>query len=516
MTPIVDEFKLIQEHYKILKGKLYKEEAYKKEYSNSFPLLDNLEQNILNQLQQLNPNFNRPKRGIINGLGSIIKVITGNLDQDDAERYDKQITTISQNQNKIKTILTNQITILNSTIANFNELAQNLSHNQIILESRIQRIEADINYFANHEIEHYQYFLTYSLLTQLTFLYQNIYDILGKIETASTFAKLNTLHNSIINPAELLLEIRDTKKNLINAQLPFEPEINNILKYEKIINIKGYSRGFTVIYILEIPLIENENFQFFELYTLPVQVNYTYQLLLPKTKYIALGIKNYVLINKDCIFIDNNEYLCKDVNPIPIYKKPPCEIALLSYNTDLNDCHPINIEITETQIQKIKPNKWIAIIPQEITITLTCNKIITKSKLQGTFIIELNKDCQILIENQVLQTHISNSHEMKFELPKLNITYSQKPKINYHPGPLQIEAINNHKLLETQNLLTEQSKRIQEINDVQISYSTSVWTILLYVLLLFLLLYVVYLKIFKKYIGKRKQCKTPPTDEIIV
>lgn len=352
-------------------------------------------------------------------------------------------------------------------------------------------------------------------MTQITFLYQNIYDILEKIEIASTFAKINTLHNSIINPLELLMEIQETNKYLTNARLPFPPEIDNILKYEKIIKIKGYSKGFTIIFILEIPLIENENFQFFELYTLPIKTNNTYQLLLPKTKFVALGTKHYVLTNNECIYIDTNEYLCRNVNPVLIHKNPPCEIALLSYATDLSDCHPINIAITDPQIQQIKPDKWIIIIPEETTITSTCNKIINKSNLQGTFVIKLNKDCEISFENQLLQTHISSPHEIKFELPKLNITYNKKPKINYHPGPLQIETINNHKLLETQTLLAEQTKKIREINNIPVSYKTSIWTILLYIILFFLLSYIIYIKFCRKHVIK-KICKTPPTEDQII
>ena len=40
----------------------------------------------------------RIKRGLINGLGSIIKSISGNLDQNDAEKYDNLIDQLKNNQ----------------------------------------------------------------------------------------------------------------------------------------------------------------------------------------------------------------------------------------------------------------------------------------------------------------------------------------------------------------------------------------------------------------------------------
>lgn len=409
--------------------------------------------------------------------------------------------------------MSDQITILNSTISNFDEISKNLSHNQIILETRIQEVESTINNIFVNEANNYQYFLTYSILTQLTFLFQNIYDILEQIEIASTFAKLNTLHNSIINPFDLLKEIKATSKLLTDTQLPFEPEIDNILKYEKIINIKGYSKGFTVIFMLEIPLAEKENFQFFEMYTLPVKIDLTYQLLLPKTKFLALGNKHYVFINNNCIYINPNEYLCKDVNPVLINEKAaPCEVALLSFYPDLSDCHLINIDITELQIQKLKSNKWIIISPNEVTITQTCNKIVAKIQIQGTFVITLNKECKIMIKNQLLQTHTLSPYNEKFELPKLNFTFANISKINYHPGPLQIETINSHKILETQNSLIKQSQRIKDIDTTPISYNTSIWTIIMYIIFICVVLYIIYNKIVKFIRNKNKNCKALPTE----
>lgn len=507
LSPLIDEFRLVQNQYKRLKTRLIQNKSYQQEYTNSFPLIDNLEQKITNQIFQLNPedtSHARHKRGIVNGLGSILKIITGNLDQEDAQKYDDQISFLTKNHDKIKSILSEQVTILNSTITNFNNIITNISHNQIILESRILQIESALDKLLLEETNNYQYFLTHAILTQITFLLQNIYDIFERIEVATTFSKLNTLHNSIINPLELLNEIKATDKFLTGTKLPFEPEISNILKYEKIINIKSYSKGHIIVFILEIPLTEVEAFQFFELYTMPVKTNDTYQILNPKTKYVALSNKHYVYITNDCIYVDTSEYLCRNTNPVVIHEHAPCEIALLSFSKDLNDCHPIKIEITDLLIQKIKPSRWIVIIPEETTITQTCDKIISKYQLQGTFIITLNKHCKIIINNQILQTHTVDSYNVKFDLPQINISFDKKPKITYNPGPLQLETINNHKLLANQISLDKQAKDIQKINQTSISYSTSIWTIFLYIILIALIVYTIYIK-FSKHCIKLRQ-----------
>lgn len=46
---------------------------------------------IRNQLSTLEPNNFRSKRGLVDGLGSLVKSITGNLDHTDAEKYNNAI-----------------------------------------------------------------------------------------------------------------------------------------------------------------------------------------------------------------------------------------------------------------------------------------------------------------------------------------------------------------------------------------------------------------------------------------
>ena len=66
-------------------------------------LLNHYKNEVKSKFQNLNINENlRKKRGLINGLGSVIKSITGNLDAQDAEYYDKLIDELKNNQQNIQ------------------------------------------------------------------------------------------------------------------------------------------------------------------------------------------------------------------------------------------------------------------------------------------------------------------------------------------------------------------------------------------------------------------------------
>lgn len=97
-----------------------------------FNLAESLETKILLRFRQINPQINsRQKRGLINALGSVIKVITGNLDQQDPQNYDKAIATLTHNQKELKTLNNQQITLLKESINKFKNITQSLSQNQI-------------------------------------------------------------------------------------------------------------------------------------------------------------------------------------------------------------------------------------------------------------------------------------------------------------------------------------------------------------------------------------------------
>ena len=156
-----------------------------------------------------------------NFLGSALKAITGNLDSDDGQRYETLISPIQIQQDKQKILLDEQISLTTTAIEKFNKSIARLTINQQIFKKKIE---------------------IYPLLHLIAFLQmitvsQEILRILEELETAISFAKLNTLHNSIIDPKDLLSELKILENKLDEKSLAYEPdtrEIKNNLKIMKV------------------------------------------------------------------------------------------------------------------------------------------------------------------------------------------------------------------------------------------------------------------------------------------
>lgn len=133
----------------------------------------------------------RSKRGIANGLGSVVKILTGNFDAYDGEKYDKLLQQIKDKQNDIVSQVNDQYSVSINIIREFNKTVNIINENMNELSDKLLLVNEKIN--DSIEIEKIR-----DLLNQLNILYNIILSLIQDIENSLTFCKLGVLHPSII------------------------------------------------------------------------------------------------------------------------------------------------------------------------------------------------------------------------------------------------------------------------------------------------------------------------------
>lgn len=93
---------------------------------------------ISDQLETFEPN--RKKRALIDGLGSVIKSISGNLDYTDAIKYNDAIKILQSNQHKLKTEINNHISLNQEWTAQNSKILSNITLNQVKIEEILNKI----------------------------------------------------------------------------------------------------------------------------------------------------------------------------------------------------------------------------------------------------------------------------------------------------------------------------------------------------------------------------------------
>ena len=92
---------------------------------------------IYHNIEQVAPKNKRVKRGLINGLGTVIKYIFGNPDANDLEKINNYLNLLEQQRQK-------DIVTFNNTITIINKISKNINNNTDIINRNLQNISTTL------------------------------------------------------------------------------------------------------------------------------------------------------------------------------------------------------------------------------------------------------------------------------------------------------------------------------------------------------------------------------------
>lgn len=425
------------------------------------------------------------KRGLLNPLGSIIKLITGNLDNDDAIKYNKLIEKVKTQQYNInqKITLTSEIVkgLINVTQvidSNLSKLNENIKNLDVKIESKTARDH--FNYVENCIVN------TYNLLLHN---FQNIFSKLNEIETAVAFSRVGILHQSIIESDKLIVLLKQIERShkLLYSVLP-----ENLVRIEETIIIKSYYSESKITFILEIPLIKPDTYSYYKLIPIPVIIKNHTLIIIPKYPYLiakGLRIKSFA---QPCQEIEKSRFLCTEENGSRLVEDA-CITDLMRYANNINSCKQIPIKIEDFKIEPLQQNRWIIYTKSDAVLSKVCDNEIFRQTLRGTYILTLNDLCNVQVHNVTLQIHNTTVEKVIYEkLPIIKLPRIT-PSIPMGIKHLNLEGVDlkNIRFL-AHNLQNSEINSESGNNGLLTVKSVSVWTLILYVILTISLIIIIY------------------------
>ena len=363
----------------------------------------------------------RVTRGLIDGLGSIIKQITGNMDAQDNEKIHKTLKAIKTNQHNIFHQIQNQYSINNEIIAKFNQTVRDIQHNEIALLGRIELIQKIIK--TNDA--HLETLLAESILNQLIHLFDIILNIAQNIATSLTFCKLHIVHPSIINNNDLLNEL--SKISAIYPQrLPLEVNNNNIQNFIKIIKPTCTINKNKIMYFLTIPLFDTKLFELFYLVPIPTR---NFQTIIPTKRFVLKHLTELVPVVDTCAQTDSI-YLCPKIISSPV--NTTCEEGLLIHNNP-GGCSYVQLPEEESLEFLPEINRYLGVLPRPTAIRTDCQDVRTDKQLKGIFLFEEQTKCRTYVRSTPLRFNQTTKGQIILLKPNINWTRGsadQLPKLN--------------------------------------------------------------------------------------
>uniref|UniRef100_A0A146L7F0 Envelope fusion protein n=2 Tax=Lygus hesperus TaxID=30085 RepID=A0A146L7F0_LYGHE len=461
INSLIDEFHLLTSQYQQLLKKITVNN-YQIQRTDEYCRLINYTINIIQEkINHVNINPSRHKRSLVNGLGRIIKFITGNLDAYDGERYEKIFSHIKENELNVNNQLKEHFSVISELISNFNSTVQDIRFNNEQIKFKLMEIDNFMKTYSNKA-------LSDSIIETLS-LQQLVFDLIlsmfQDIENSITFCKLGTLHPSIIGTHQLLEELTKLS-TFYNSKLPLE----NILDIEPTIKVTCAIHEDEIIYFLKVPLSDQLEYSLYYLRPVPTLRLDEYVTIFPSVNYLLKSNVSVIPLSDNCNLgnlIHCNKKLISNQNA-------KCETEILK-SESTKQCQYTNVKFEDNWIEQIpESNQHLAIFPFGDKIEIH-NKLSSEiSELKGIFLISRDNN-EIFYKGQSLhsESHSPGQPKLISNL-KFEILDHQLTNVSLTLKELNLRNVNLNQL-----------KRLEPLEplDLSLFFTPSIWTILLYLLI---------------------------------
>lgn len=371
---------------------------YKNILENLLIQTDHIIAEAQTKLSNIRPNI-RNKRGLFDFVVKTSKFLFGTLDSEDGEKFNKAINTLLANQNSLNKQAELQISLSKHLIENYNNPVTKLSKNQ-------QLIADSLNKFQDKVHKTFEDLAAFTriqnIIEQILLNSQSLIRFLDNIENAIMFARINTLHSSILSKSdlkkmlEMLFILYDTEK---------VPKFKNFLSYYQIIHIKVSFHSNKIIFSIHMPLLNPLDFDYYHLYPVP-QNNVT---IISSKPYLIISSKIYQYEDNECPSIEDI-FFCK--NKLTFNEKD-CIISFMQ-NLRADNCQFTSISSSTTITEN-----FILIIPYTTTkIKKICENVSYKI-IEHPSLIQIPKHCKIIHENTTFANEENTLKGEPFLLPKI-------------------------------------------------------------------------------------------------
>lgn len=411
------------------------------------------------ELKSLEPN--RAKRGLIDGLGSVIKSISGNLDYLDAKKYDDALSVLKINQDNLITEFNSHISLSKDWMSRYSKVLTNIVENQSKINETLRIL---ISTVGNKDI-------TFMKLTKfgqlLTIVSENIDELsneLRRIEDTLAFTRTSGTHHSLLG-LDTLRNMLDKLKSIYGLDQVIELDYR---EYYSIIQSGSYYVGKRIVIVFKFPIVSSH---IYNLYKLAITPNKNNQVLIPPYPYIATYENIHVYIEAECPKL-TNRYLCEEKLNHQIRTEPDCILKLINEQTFDKSCQMTTLSFTKEAMEKLDDRHYAIVLPRPTKIHLICDQD-DYSILNGSYLATIPHNCLL----RTKEFTITNVNDKIKGRPLKIIQSSFEMSSNETPlSPLKIRSANLNELHALQHRVDLQEQIVPKSVQLQPLYHTTIPT----------------------------------------
>lgn len=498
---IEKEIVIIAEHLNVFK---HTEGSTEAQISNLNEAMEKVKDKLVSIIPE---HRHKTKRGAANFLGGIIKAITGNLDNDDATRYEAAITHLNENQKSLKHLVSESISLTQNAIEEFHKSINSITENQRNLRILLDNVPVLRTMVIDVRIK----LIVLTAYNHMIYIINSLNDILNNIINSLTFAKKQIYHPSILSPDQLYRELLDIQNYI--SYLPMKLTYQNIYKLESVIKVKAYVKEKVITYVLLVPFVGKEIFTYYKMLPLPIQItNSTFKFLDPINTYLAISKDKYFTSNTLCYEYDIQQFICEITIENPIDDHSPCEIQILKYTKKYEGCQWKTTSI-DIMVKHVTTDQWIVVTNQKRKVQKLSELGEEIEELDGTNLVHIPPGCTLKIGKMILKPYVTTKPIIVPKLPQLPFLQLDSTNYSHLPYNLTLKESSFHNLTQIKVKLEQTKRDVEALQNTPLhEQPASIWDGALLIALVLILVCASY-KSLRKWRASRTQEATRPDDE---
>lgn len=327
---------------------------------------------------------NRAKRGLIDGLGSVIKSVTGNLDYTDAMHYNEIIKTLQDNQNNLVNEFNTQISLSQNFTHEYSKIIDNIVNNQEKLSTLLQEIDKKD---ATRDF----YLVKYAHLAQVLMILSDNVDLISqellKLQNNLAFIRTSTAHHSVLQSRTLHAMI-DKLNQLYTQERIIDLDLR---EYFDVIRLGSYYIGNEIVIVYKFPIVFPP---IYDLYKLAIIPNKQQQILTPPFPYLALHKKEFKYIEAECPKT-SKYYLCTENHSMQSQTSEDCIQQLITtQQRNAILCNYTSVTMDKPAYEELDERHYTISFPTPTKVHLACSQHQYET-LQGSYLAIIPHQCRL-------------------------------------------------------------------------------------------------------------------------
>lgn len=459
------------------------------------PHLDYLTDKLQNTFDHLQTfRIKRTKRGLIDGLGSIIKSLTGNLDHTDAQRYNAAIKVLQMDENKLITELNNHISLTKDWTVQYETIINNIAENQNRIETLLEKIR-------NSDMTRDNDLIKYAHLAQVFLVLGDNVDSVSneiyKLQDALALIKVKSMHHSILS-VESIEKIISKLVKLYGKESILELDMR---EYYDIVKIGSFYSDNKLVIVYKFPILTPQDYNLFRLSIVPNAQN---QILIPPYPLLAIHQKDAKYIMAECPKTSKG-YLCEEESNFQSRTSEDCIQQLIITQQQEDKCQPITVQLQKAALEQLDDRHYTIYFPSDTKIHLSCGQDIYKT-LRGSYLVTIPHTCSMKTPDFIIS---NNEDRVKGNPIKIMNVPPEQHTVHTSLPILKLNTINLEHL-QAANLKVSQQQFLNQTGENKILYHTTIPIYLIILGAAGLISGILY----RRYESRRSMCQNSNADNI--